>query len=130
MKAVAENEKALLRQVIRGERAWPDLAQIGITMQLEDPGIVADQLASCCSVKNARNISFTADIHDLARGLVANRDNPKSLREWAMFIQASDVDLQVEDHPEGDVVLDAIWDAAFLNPIKPEAMKILERLAS
>ena len=82
-----------------------------------------------CSVSNPRKLPLTADIHDLASGFLANRNNPQGLREWAMFIQAADVDLEVEDHPDGDVVLDAIWDAAFVNPIKPEAMKILEKLA-
>jgi hypothetical protein len=84
---------------------------------------------SRCSVKNPRNLSLTADVHDLVCGFLANRNDPQGLREWAMFIQGADVDLEVEDHPDGDVVLDAIWDAAFLNPIKPEAMKILENLA-
>ncbi len=46
-----------------------------------------------------------------------------------MFIQAADVDLDVEDCPFGDLVLEALWDASFLNPLKPETVKTMEELA-
>jgi hypothetical protein len=82
-----------------------------------------------CSVQNPRHVELTADVHDLARGLLAHRSDPTALREWALFICASDVDVQAEGHPAGETVLGVLWDASFGNPIAPDVMAFLEDLA-
>jgi hypothetical protein len=54
----------------------------------------------------------------------------RALREWAFVMEAIDVDLtEVESHPAGDLVLGAIWDASFGNPINAETTQAIDQLA-
>jgi len=110
----------MILQVVRGERPWSDLSALGITMRLE---------GNRCAVQNPHGHDASADVHDLAKGLLAHLSKPASLRESALFVNAADVDQAVEDHPASDTVLDALWDAGFGNPIRPDVVRVLEELA-
>jgi hypothetical protein len=97
--------------VIRGERDLTSLAEAGIcfTMLWGSSGerrIVA---------KASRPFTVAPDPGDLVAGLLANQQDPRRLSDWASFILAADVvDLAaVDSAPEGDELLNALWDASF-----------------
>jgi hypothetical protein len=110
----------VLRGIVRGERPLADLAAVGVSMRRD---------GASCSVPNPRRVEVTVDVHDLAQGLLAHRSDPAALRDWALFIYASDVDGEAEGHPAGETVLGALWDASFGNPIAPDVAALLEDLA-
>jgi hypothetical protein len=107
-------------QVARGERPWTDLRVLGIDVRLE---------GNRCHVENPQHLEAAADVHDLARGLQAHRQDPRALREWAFVMESVDVDLDVEQHAAGDLVLNALWDASFGNPIEADVWQTIEELA-
>src|SRR5438552_571690 len=104
MISTMEKEREKILQVVRGERPWTDLDEIGIRVQIQDDR---------CTFQNPRGIEVAADVHDLAKGFLAYRHDPRKLREWAFVIEASDVDLDVEKHPQGEILLNALWSASF-----------------
>lgn len=119
MNASTATDQNLLREIVRGKRPLRHLQILGMRLELQ---------GNHCRVANPRHISTSVDVHDLAMGLVTYLSDPEALREWALFIQAGDVDLDVEDHPAGEAVLKALWDAAFMNPINPLAVDTLKQL--
>jgi hypothetical protein len=120
MRAGTTAEQQTLRQIVRGERPLRDLENIGMSWRRE---------GSRCHVDNPRGISAVADVHDLAHGLQTYLPSPEQLRDWALFVNAADVDLEVENHPDGETVLNALWDASFANPIDPKVRETIKRLA-
>jgi hypothetical protein len=120
MRAESTQEQETLRQIVRGERPLRDLQILGMTWHRE---------GSRCHVDNPRGISAIADVHDLAHGLKTYLPSPEQLREWALFVNAADVDLEVDNHPDGETVLNALWDASFANSIDPKVEELIQRLA-
>lgn len=114
-------DQDLIRQVVRGERPWKDLGQLGIAVQLQGERATID---------NPRRVSATADARDLAHGLLAYRDDANALREWAFVVEggSSFLDLDVEDHPDGEALLDGLWKACFGEPIPADAIHAAEHL--
>jgi hypothetical protein len=111
----------MIRQVVRGERPWADLGAIGIKIDFN---------GDRCTIENERGVVATADVHDLAEGLLAHVSEDHDLRKWAYLMEASSpfLDLDVEDHPAGEVLLNALWDASFGQPIPADAIIAAERL--
>jgi hypothetical protein len=120
MSAEGATAQETILQVVRGERPWTDLRTLGIDIRLE---------GNRCDTKNPQHLSATADVHDIARGFMAYRQDPRALREWGFIMEALDVDLDVEQHPAGDLVLNALWDASFGNPIEADVWQTIEDLA-
>jgi hypothetical protein len=116
-------EQDFIREVVRGVRPWTDLGQVGIIIRLQ---------GARASVDNTRRISASADAHDLAHGLLAYRADANALREWAFILEggSSFLDLDVEDHPDGEVLLDGLWKACFGEPIPAEAVRAAEHLVA
>jgi hypothetical protein len=115
-----EGQQGGIRQVVRGERPWTDLQTIGMSIRLE---------GNQWSVENPSHLSAAADVHDLARGFLAHLANSRALREWAFVVEAIDVDLDAESHPAGETLRTALWDASFGNPISPDVVQTIERVA-
>jgi hypothetical protein len=109
-----------LRRIVRGEQPLTDLSSLAMSVHLED---------NRCTVENPRRIAVSVSIHDLAHGLLTYLHDARALREWAMFLHAADLDLAVEDHSSGELVLNALWDAAFMNPIADSVVNALEQLS-
>jgi hypothetical protein len=82
-----------------------------------------------CTVENPHLVSATVAIPDVAKGFLAYQADPQELRGWAVVVESLDVDLDPESHPAGEVVLGALWDASFGNPISPDVMQTIEQLA-
>lgn len=74
----------------------------------------------------------TPSASDIARGLLTYRYNREELRLWAFFVLAESggVDLaQVETHPKGDELMEALWDASSFGSITDDAIKVAEEIA-
>jgi hypothetical protein len=117
----AEGEKTIL-QVVRGERHWTDLRKLGIAIELEGPS---------CTWSDPHGLTVHPGVEDIAQGFLAHRGDPRALREWAFVLEAAgSVDLdQVERHPAGESVLEALWGASFGETVSDQVMKDLEELA-
>jgi hypothetical protein len=100
MKSTMTDDQETIRQMVRGEIPWTQLKAIGISIVLE---------GNRCKIENPRGIVARANVHDLAKGLLAYLNNPVELRQWAYLLEASStfLDLDVEDHPAGEQMLRA-----------------------
>ncbi len=114
----ADVERAI-RQVVRGERPWMDLCAMGMQVQL-DQGV--------CRFDDSGPVEARVDIHDLARGFLTHMHDSRRLREWAFVMEGLPVDLDVEGHPAGEKVLDALWSASFGEPLTDDQIRVLEDL--
>ena len=121
MSADLASDQAMILQVVRGERPWTDLRQLGISVQVE---------GTRYTYHNPRPIEATARVYDLARGFLAYRQDPQRLREWAFILEASDIDLDVAGHPAGEMLLDALWRASFGEPLGEAVFHTAEQLAA
>ena len=69
---------------------------------------------------------------DIAQGLLAYRQRPDQLRDWAGFVLGASelIDLEpLDEWPKGDQLLNGLWDASFEGEVKPETMQVAEALA-
>ena len=120
MSAKSQDEETIL-EFVRGERPWNELQAVGIRIKLD---------GDRCEVENPRQIIAVANAHDLAQGLLKYLSDREKLRTWAFIVQAASVfvDLDVEQHPNGEVLLDALWNAAHGNPVAEESVQAAEQL--
>jgi hypothetical protein len=118
----ALDDRDVVGGFVRGESSWKVLEEFGarITfgptgLHLEEPGNIPVDEASAV---------------DVATGFIRHfgRD---TLREWAAVMLATGmVDLSsLESDPRGDVVLEAIWDAAGGEPVRPDHLASMRELA-
>jgi len=115
-----DNEKETLRKIIRGERPLSDLRALSMDIEFGSDGHV---------LRVGHHISASADVHDLAKGFQTYRHDPEKLRDWAFFVEAADVELDVSSHPAGETLLNALWGASFGEPLSPDAVRAIEQLA-
>jgi hypothetical protein len=106
-----------IRQVVRGERPWTDLRALGLKL-FPDEGRAED----------IPPVGVTVDVHDLAKGFLTHRNDPRALKQWAFVMEALPTDFQAEEHPAGEAVLDLLWAASFGDPIGEEGVRLLEKL--
>jgi hypothetical protein len=68
---------------------------------------------------------------DVAHGLLTYKDRPEALREWATFL-LSDLEVtdltRLESSPEGDELLNALWDASFEGQVKSTGIIVASAL--
>jgi hypothetical protein len=81
------------------------------------------------TLENPSGISVTAGVQDVARGFLTHLSNPSALRKWAFVVEALDLDLDVENQPAAETLLNAVWDASFGNPIHADVIRTIEQLA-
>ena len=122
MKSTMTDDQETIRQMVRGEIPWTQLKAIGISIDLE---------GNRCAIDNPRGIVAKADVHDLAKGLLSYLNNPAELRQWAYLLEAGStfLDLDVEGHPSGEQMLQALWKASFGESISEDDKKMAEQLA-
>jgi hypothetical protein len=115
------SREGVILQVVRGERPLAALSEAGLIVKSSyDRGgrrLVYD-------ITNTRNTVAVAKAVDLAMGLLSYLDRPRELRRWAGLIQAgvNFLDIDVEDDPFGEILLDAVWSASFGELVSPEAV--------
>jgi hypothetical protein len=109
-----------IRQVARGERHWAELRSFGLDFDPEAGR--ADRLPP---------IDARVTVHDLASGFVSCLHDSRALREWAFVMEAVPADFEaVEAHPEGEVVLGALWNASFGEPLSEAELEVIRALAN
>lgn len=96
----------MLREIVRGERAWTDLALLGIEVELRSDGVSLVEPPGLPFIK--------VPARDLAFGLCIHRNEQSALRTWAAVVLGClcfDWDLD-ESNPVDARLHEAIWDAA------------------
>src|ERR1700685_648340 len=110
---------ALMRQIARGERPSQAPRTLGVSTD-PDAGEAGDI--------PPLDVSITAD--DLALGFVVHLENPQELRRWAFVLQAAPCDFSaVQAVPDGELLLDALWQASFGDPLDAAAVARIKELA-
>src|SRR5512138_3012150 len=94
--------ESVVREVVRGERPWPELRAVGIEI---------DVGATSVRVLEGLTPSVQVSAQDVAAGLLAHSYDSERLRDWARVVHGSIglIELDLEDHPEGENLLDALW---------------------
>ncbi len=126
-KAIAEE---LLLAVIRGQLPLRALHEAGISVDFEFSGGESGERR--ISVRAGSAIKVSPKPIDIANGLLAYRNQPEELRDWAAFVLAASdiIDLSsLEEWPEGDELLSGVWDASFEGRFKPETERVASTLA-
>ena len=115
---------AITRGVIRGELALDTLTQIGIHISCEDGSYKLES--------GNFDTAVTPTALDLALGILRCASRKKDeLRKWAFFVLAEcgAIDLsKIESHSQGEVLMDALWDASFRGTIKKEVIALAEKI--
>ena len=109
----------LVRDVVRGNRGWRELAEAGITLSLSEDSV---------SVMGSTVAPVPVTAEDVATGWLRHAGDPRSLRQWARFVHGavSLVELQLDHHVLGNRLLENLWGAAFGEPVT-EGMHDLAR---
>jgi hypothetical protein len=120
--ANAPPEVALMRAV-RGELAWRDLSEFGIAVRVTQNDVEA--------ISGLR-APVRATAEDIAWGWLRTSKNECAFREWARFVHGAIalIEIDVEGHPLGELVLGALWDAAFGEQITPEMTHLMRKVVS
>jgi len=109
--------------VIRGEIPLSALADIGIQVHFEEGSgkLTSEKIP----------VVVTPSVFDLASGLLAYRASPQEVKLWAFFLlaESGSVDMvKIESHPQGDLLINALWDASYEGKIPENAIKVSENL--
>lgn len=96
----------MLRSFVRGETKWQALAALGAQLTVDPDGLHVEEPANAPL--------YEASVIDVALGLLAKWKTQQALQDWARVLLATSmIDLRcLEDHPDGEVLLEAVWDAA------------------
>ncbi len=116
----------LIVQVVRGEMPLQALQSLGIEIGFDD-----GEFFLSTQVDDPRKLTWDVEVThvDLAHGLLQFACDPAALQRWGRFIMASDVDFD-DSLPNHALVMDAVWDAAFANPLSTDTLVQLRRVAS
>lgn len=124
MKTKAMTEELVLA-VIRGQLPLTALEEIGIHFQQISDGNSEAERQTRVEVPFAKSVSPRPV--DIASGLLAYKDRPVQLREWASFVLGASeiIDLEpLERWPEGDELLSGLWDASFDGSLRDNTARV------
>ena len=116
--------KAIIYQVVRGQRPIADLAHLGIRLQFID----GDFQIECPHMEGV-----ALDISDIAYGLLKYRSSPGDLKKWARLILAGSAFIdfsKCESQTGYEVLLNALWDSLGAGQFSEEAKHLAEELAT
>lgn len=114
---------SILLAVTRGDTPLNALRDIGIEIDLKDDGFY--------SFKSALEVEVTPTVADLATGILRYRSGKgDELRKWAFFLLAETaIDFcNIESHSQGEVLINALWDASFEGGISSEVIEAAEMI--
>jgi hypothetical protein len=129
----SQHERAVLEEIVRavvqGKLPISALEDAGVTFEIqqEEPG--GDRRIN---LRLKTPLCVEPRPIDIACGLLAYKDQPEKLREWASFVLSASeiIDLTpLESWPEGDELLSALWDASFEGRIRNASVRIASALA-
>lgn len=115
---------SLLQGFVRGETAWEALAGLGAQLTVSPMTLRIDEPADAPV--------FEPSAGDVATGLCAHWAVGVTLRDWARVLLATSmIDLRgLEDDPNGEILLEAVWAAADGADIDERQLKVARQLAS
>jgi hypothetical protein len=118
----------IVRAVVQGKLPISALRDAGITFEVQEIQPGGDRRIK---VQLKTPLSVELRPIDIAHGLLAYKDQPEALREWATFL-LSDLDITdltpLETWPEGDELLSALWDASFEGHLKDASVRVASAL--
>ena len=102
---------------------------------LREIGIEIDSRDDSLELKSEKfNVAVAPTVLDVAGGLLRYASSildREDLRKWAFFLLAESgvIDLEkVESHPDGELLIAALWEASFEDEINREAIETAEKL--
>jgi hypothetical protein len=105
-----------IRAFVRGELGRQDLEKLGIEIREIEGGY---------EFANHQHIVAKVSLRDVAQGLLRFRYDPEAMRYWAGLVVAGSSFIEFgpdfEELPDGEVLLDALWDAWFRQDIAEDA---------
>ena len=115
-------ESKTLRDIVRGDRPWSELADIGISVKSHGDKVV---------IANPRQLSVSVGAADRAQGILNYKHDPVKIREWAPMILADAIscDLRLKDDPDEQGLLAAMWDISFGKGLSKEGLTLAQRFA-
>ena len=115
-------ESKTLRGIVRGDRPWAELADIGISVRIDGDKI---------KISNPRQLSVSVGAADLAQGILSYKHDPVKIREWASMILADAIscDLRLKDDADEQALLGAMWDMSFGKGLSKEGLALAQRFA-
>ena len=109
----------------RGGREWRALKDGGLTVSFMDDG---------CDCQGAGTVVAAPSVRDVAQGLIQHLNGREvDLRRWASVMLAASavIDLRkLEDHPDGERLISALWEASGGEAADEDLVKVARRLAS
>jgi hypothetical protein len=120
---MASDDMNLIRAIVRGERDWADLSELGIAILPIEGGF---------EILNNDQVRGTASTSDVATGMVRLSTEPSRLHDWASILLAgsSFVDLDLESDADGDALLQTLWDLSFGKPFTTQALALASRIVA
>ncbi len=109
---------------VRGDADPTELTRTGLQLELSGSGVQLEEPPGIPVVSPSAS--------DVASGLLARwAHGGEPLAVWGRVLLAANfIDLKaLEDHPEGGLLLDAVWDAAGGAEINERAIDVARRLA-
>lgn len=115
-------ESQTLKDIVRGDRPWSELGDIGITVRVSGDTI---------EIRNPRQLAVAVDARDLATGILRFHHDPVKVREWASLILADAVscDIKLKDVPDEQALMSVMWDLSFGKGLSPEGLSLAKRFA-
>jgi hypothetical protein len=115
---------ALVLAVVRGEMPVDAVSRLGIDIDYED---------GFYKLKSGNfDVTVRPSASDVAVGIFRYRSgNKNDVRKWAFFLLAESgaIDFSLlESHPQGDALINALWDASFEGRISNETIELAQRL--
>jgi len=115
----SEAQRALVLQIVRGERPWQDLNAMGFQ-------VCFDQFGG--SFRQPPGLEMAISSWDLAQGFHAFRHQPARLREWSFVVEALDLTIDWHDPKIEERFSDALWRASFGEPIPEDFFRQVESI--
>ena len=119
----------LVLAVVRGQLPLSALEEAGILLHIDV------KETSDCERRISLNLNSPMTVApkpiDIASGLLAYKAAPDQLREWASFVLGASevIDLApLETWPEGEELLNGLWDASFEGGLKQETVRLAAAL--
>ena len=113
----------MLTSFVRGETEWDALEALGARLKVGPARLHMEETAD--------TPVYEPSAIDVATGLLAHWEVGATLQDWARVLLATGmIDLsRLEDHPHGEVLLGAIWDAAEGTDINDVQLEVARQVA-
>jgi hypothetical protein len=123
-------QEEIVRAVIQGRLPISALDAAGITLEIQERRSGGYRRIR---VQSKAPLNVELRPVDVAQGLLAYRDQPEALRDWATYLLSDidNVDLErLVSCPEGDEMLKALWDASFEGRINGDGIRVASALVN